>query len=246
MSAWGTALVVGGSGALGGAIAGLLRERGHDVLATYCGRGPLSLDKVGWVRFDARDPDTAVDVSRAVEAPSRKLDVLVYAAGSASSKHMLADTPAEECAELFAVNALGLAVLWRALHPAARAGAARVVVISSQAALSRTPGNGPYSASKAALEAIALTLAKEEAGYGVRANVLSPSLIASPQAEHVIALKGENDVEGYYRRQPWGRALSLKEAAEAAVAVVCDEAWRYASGQILRLAADIPPARETT
>ncbi|WP_433635552.1 SDR family oxidoreductase [Nocardia sp. CA-120079] len=239
MSAPGTALVVGGSGVLGAEIAVLLRDRGHSVVVTST--APIDRGTAGmeWVRFDARDGD-ATSLVRAIDSFSQPLDVLVYAAGTSSSKARLAETPLAESAELFTINAVGLHAVWRAVCAAARAGETSVLVISSQAAATCTPGNGPYSASKAALEAFALTLAKEEAEHGVRVNVLSPSLIASPQAERVLALKGEHDAEGYYRGLPWGRALGVAEVAEVAVNVVCDAAWRYASGQIVRLAADIP------
>ncbi|WP_433717108.1 SDR family NAD(P)-dependent oxidoreductase (plasmid) [Nocardia sp. CA-084685] len=240
MTAPGSALVVGGSGVLGAEIALLLRDRGHSVVVTSTTPVDRSTTAgMELVRFDARDGD-ATSLARAIDSFGQPLNVLVYAAGASSSKARLAETPLAESAELFTINAVGLLAVWRAVCPAARAGKARVLVISSQAAATCTPRNGPYSASKAALEAFALTLAKEEAEHGVRVNVLSPSLIASPQAERVLALKGEHDAESYYRGLPWGRALGVDEVAEAAVNVVCDAAWQYASGQIVRLAADIP------
>ncbi|WP_067665789.1 SDR family oxidoreductase [Nocardia miyunensis] len=240
----GTALVVGGSGALGSAIITLLRDIGLSVVATSTTGTEPGTDGTRWVRFDARDGEAgAAGLARAVEQTGEPVRVLVYAAGAASSKSRLAETTSAECVELLTINAAGLHAVWRAVHPAARSGAARVVVISSQAALTCTPGNGPYSASKAALEAVAVTLAKEEAEHGVRVNVLSPSLIASPQAEHLLALKGETDIDRYYRSLPWGRALTLAEVAQLAVSIVCDPAWGYASGQIVRLGADIPTPR---
>jgi NAD(P)-dependent dehydrogenase (short-subunit alcohol dehydrogenase family) len=99
--------------------------------------------------------------------------------------------------------------------------------------------NGPYTASKAALEAVALTLAKEEAGSGVRVNIVAPSLVESPQAQTVLARKGVTDTAVYYAGLPWGRALSVDEVAEVIVGIGADEQWRYLTGQVLRMAADI-------
>lgn len=244
MTAPGTALVIGGSGALGSAIVTRLHERGHPVVATFASARPAAgPDAVTWIRFVVPEDD-AQPIATVLAAAEQALTTVVFAVGAPSSKQTLVNTGAAESARLFTVNALALVTVWQAIYRAARAGAARVLVVSSQAAAAPSPRNGPYSASKAALEAFALTLAKEEAEYGVRVNVLSPSIIASPQAEHVIALKGETDATAYYKRLPWRRALSLAEVADTAVSVACDEGWRYASGQILRLSADVLPHKE--
>ena len=240
----GTALVVGASGALGAAIAARLRARGYLLVATHAASSPPPpASGWTWARFDARDGESG-EVAVALTACGEPLEVVVYAAGAASSKRELAASPPGELADLFAVNALGLASLWRGVHELARAGRARVLAVGSQAAATCTPGNGPYAASKAALEALALTLAKEEARHGVRVNVLSPSIIASPQAERIIALKGESDAEAYYRKLPWGRALSLEEVADAAASLAADATWSYLSGQVVPLCADIPPEKD--
>lgn len=244
----GAALIVGGSGALGARIVAMLADRGHAVVATSTSgtaTGPDAAKHARWVRFDARDGGSGTaELAQAVDEGG-PLGVLVYAAGAGSSKSPLALTSWSESVELLTVNAAGLHAVWRAVHPAARAGAARVVVISSQAAVTCTPGNGPYSASKAALEAVALTLAREEAAHGVRVNVVSPSLIDSPMAERLLALKGVTDIEGYYRQLPWGRALSIGEVAATVVALACDPAWQYSSAQVVRLGADIPATTPT-
>ncbi|WP_280471108.1 SDR family oxidoreductase [Nocardia cyriacigeorgica] len=233
----GAALVIGGSGAVGAAVVQLLLDRGHRVVATSTtGTGPAAPD-LTWARFDARSGD---DLGGLAAAVGQHLDVMVFAAGAASSKARLDAAAPAELTDLFTINAGALQQIWRAVHPAARSGRARVVVLSSQAAATCTPGNGAYSASKAALEALALTLAKEEAGHGVRVNVVAPSLICSPMAEQILARKGITDPADYYARLPWGRALSIDEVAQTTVAVVCDPSWQYVSGQIIRLDADIP------
>lgn len=236
------AVVAGASGALGAAVARCLTERGFHVVATFCATEPVGATVPGmtWVRFDARRAATADAVADAVRSTGLPLSAVVYAIGSPSSKRRLADSPVEEAADLFTVNALGLVALWRAVAPAARSASARVVAVGSQATRALGAGNGPYSASKAALEAFALTLAKEEARHGVRVNVVAPSLIASAQAERILALKGVTDPQAHYRTLPWGRALDLAEVAEAVTHLAADPAWAYLSGQVLPLAADVP------
>src|SRR5256886_7348468 len=178
-------------------------------------------------------------MAEAVRANGRPLRRMVYAAGVGSTKRPVVETPLDEFQQLWQVNALGFVAIWHAVAGPARADAASVVAISSEAARTAGGGNGPYSASKAALETILLTLAKEEAAHGVRVNIVSPSLVASPMAETMLAHKGIEAPAEYYAALPFGRALEAGEVAELVVDVAAGEHWRYASGQIVRLAADV-------
>ncbi len=234
------ALVIGGTGAIGTAIADRLAKRGHAVVATYRRQErPVRDGETTWARFDAEEPATAAAVAEAVRADGRPLRTLIYAVGVGSTKRSVVDTPLDEFEQLWRTNALGFVAIWQAAAALARADGASVVVVSSEAARTAGRGNGPYSASKAALETIALTLAKEEGACGVRVNVVSPSLVASPMAETMLAHKGIEVPAEYYAALPWGRALTVDEVAELVVEVGIGEHWRYASGQIVRLAADL-------
>jgi 3-oxoacyl-[acyl-carrier protein] reductase len=234
------ALVVGASGAIGAAVVDRLLKRGHAVVATYNRQAQPARDgATTWARFDADDAATAQSVAEAVRTDGRPLKTVIYAAGIGSTKRSVAETPLDEFERLWRVNAFGFIVLWQAVADLARADAARVVAISSEAARSIGSGNGPYSASKAALEAILLTLAKEEAAHSVRLNVVSPSLVASSMAEAMLAYKGVSNADEYYAALPFGRALDPGEVAELVVDVATSEHWQHASGQVVRLAADV-------
>lgn len=232
------ALVVGGSGAIGAAVVDRLFKRGHTVLATCRGgEQPAGEAAVTWVRFDATEPDSATRIAEALDTEHDPLRTIIYAAGAGSTKRTVGDTPLSEFNLLWQVNAAGLVAVWQAVARSARAGAARVVAVSSETVRSAGAGNGPYTASKAALEAIATTLAKEEAAHGVRVNVVSPSLVASPMAETLLRHKDVPDPAAYYATLPWGRALETAEVADLVVEVATGEHWRYATGQVFRLAA---------
>lgn len=234
------ALVVGGTGAIGTAVIDRLNKRGRAVVATYRSQERPARDgATTWARFDTEDAATAAGVAEAVRADGRPLRTLVYAAGVGSTKRSVQETSLAEFQQLWQVNALGFVALWQAVAELARADAARVVAISSEAARTLGSGNGPYSASKAALEALAITLAKEEAAHGVRVNVLSPSLVASPMAENMLAHKGISSPDEYCAALPFGRALDPGEVAGLVVDVATSEHWQYASGQVVRLAADV-------
>ncbi len=234
------ALVIGGTGAIGTAVIDRLVKRGHAVVATYRNQErPVRDGMTTWAGYDADEPATAAAVAETVRTDGRPLRTLIYAAGIGSTKRSVVDTPLDEFEQLWQANALGFVAIWQATADLARADGASVVVISSEAARTAGSGNGPYSASKAALETIALTLAKEEAAHGVRVNIVSPSLVASPMAETMLAHKGIEAPAEYYAALPFGRALEAGEVAELVVDVAAGEHWRYASGQIVRLAADV-------
>lgn len=234
------ALVVGGSGAIGSAVIERLSKRGLSLVATYRDHErPARNGSVTWIRFDADEPTTADRVAEVVRADGRPLRTVIHAVGVGSTKRLVADTPLEEFGELWQANALSLVALWRAVAPLARENGASVVALSSETTQTAGAGNGAYTASKAALEAIALTLAKEEAVYGACVNVVAPSLVASSMAETMLAYKGVTNPAAYYAALPSGRALTVDEVAELVVEVAVAEHWRYASGQIIRLSANI-------
>jgi NAD(P)-dependent dehydrogenase (short-subunit alcohol dehydrogenase family) len=81
------------------------------------------------------------------------------------------------------------------------------------------------------------TLAKEEAYYGVRVNVVAPMLVDSPLGDRILSLKGITDKAALAMTLPWGRLLSVAEVAEAVASVGLDDAWQYATGHVFRLSA---------
>jgi 3-oxoacyl-[acyl-carrier protein] reductase len=239
------ALVIGGSGAIGRAITEELIGLGYAVLASHRSPvPPMSDTKVRWVYFDATT-GTCDQVSAALGDERQPLQVVVFATGIASSKAAIFDTPTAEWHSLISVNAFALVQVWQAIAGRARSASARVVVISSETVRTAGAGNGPYTASKAALEAIALTLAKEEAKHGVRVNIVSPSLVDSPQARTILASKGVIEVAHHFQSQPWGRVLEPAEVAAVVAALAHEPYWQYATGQVIRLAANFGGAVAT-
>jgi NAD(P)-dependent dehydrogenase (short-subunit alcohol dehydrogenase family) len=231
------AIVAGASGTIGAAAAGTLATAGLAVIGTYRQRRPAPMPGVTWVPFDGAGGQRAAELRGALAADPRPLTAVISCIGAPSSKQRIADTGPDEFDAVFTANVTSVVRLWQAVCPRARAAAAGVVLLGSDTTATLGAGNGPYSAAKAGLEALTVTLAAEEAEHGVRVNLVAPSLVASPLAEHVLALKGVTDVQDYYRALPWGRPLSAAEVAAAAVEIATAPHWRYASGQVLRLAA---------
>ena len=126
----------------------------------------------------SQDADCVRLVRTTVDAFGR-LDALVNAAGiSKMVPHaQLHDVSAEDFQRIYAVNGIGPFQVIRAAAPHLKAaGRASVVNISSRAALMGSGSSLPYAASKAALNAITLSMARVLAPE-VRVNAVCPALV---------------------------------------------------------------------
>lgn len=158
------ALVCGGSGALGAALARSLHEGGARVVVA--GRDGERLAAVAGdlgtepLRFDAVDTDSCTGTVDAAASALGGLDLLVVTVGVAGfGRGTEADPAVAE--ELFAVNALAPMALVRAAAPHLSEGGA-VVALSAVLADLPTAGMAEYSAAKAALSAWLHVVRREE------------------------------------------------------------------------------------
>ncbi|WP_310529987.1 SDR family NAD(P)-dependent oxidoreductase [Nocardioides sp.] len=154
--------VVGASGALGSLVARELAGRGARLLLVGRDRGrlaalgidaPVVVAEVG----DATAGDTIADAARAAYGG---LDGLLNAAGVVAFGPLL-DTPDEVIEELFLTNVVGPLFLVRRLLPLLEESQGFVLQISAVVAERALPGMTAYSASKAALSAVATALRTE-------------------------------------------------------------------------------------
>ena len=169
------ALVTGASRGLGLALARALAERGWSLVIDARGAGALesaradlaALTQVVAIPGDVADPDHRARLIGAVDGP---LDLLVNNASSlgASPLPPLVEYPLDTLEEVFRVNvAAPLALVQLALPILAPE--ARILNVSSDAAVEAYEGWGGYGASKAALDQLTNVLAAERADLRVYA-----------------------------------------------------------------------------
>jgi 3-oxoacyl-[acyl-carrier protein] reductase len=183
------------------------------------------------------DPDQDAAMVEAVLADFGRVDALVHCAGNASRGNTVVETDPGEVGRLFGVHANGAHHLCRLLVPQLRQqDRGDVVLISSVVATRTRPGMAPYVMAKAALEALAQTLAMEERANGIRVNVVAPGLVATDMGDRLI-----KETEGLSRAAdldpvaPFGRVCRPEDIA-GTVAFLLSEAGGYITGQ--RLAVD--------
>lgn len=157
--------VVGATGGLGSALARELHRRGDRLLLT--GRNPDALRLLAeelpgtlTIELDVRDPQAGDHLVDAVSAGFGRLDVLVNAAGVVAFGP-LADTPDLVIEELFLTNVIGPLWLLRRCLPLLETSRGTVVHLSAVVAEQPLPGMAAYSATKAALTAADVALARE-------------------------------------------------------------------------------------
>jgi NAD(P)-dependent dehydrogenase (short-subunit alcohol dehydrogenase family) len=106
------------------------------------------------------------------------------------------------------------------------------VAIASISALSSAPNHGPYGAAKAGVSALVKTLAIELAPHGIRANAVSPGLIATPR---VMERATHDDWLG--SRQPalvpLGNQRGTPEDIARTVAFLSSSLARHITGQTI-------------
>jgi NAD(P)-dependent dehydrogenase (short-subunit alcohol dehydrogenase family) len=186
MSDRGVVVVTGGSRGIGAAITRAAVTRGYAVCVGYArddgaaSRLRAELPGVVPVRADVADPDDVRTLFDAAEAALGPVTALVNNAGVTGPLGPFRDTSVATLRRVLDVNVVGtmLCAQEAVRRWGERGTAGRMVNVSSRAATLGSPGEYVhYAASKAAVEAFTLGLAKEVAGQGIRVNGVAPGMI---------------------------------------------------------------------
>jgi 3-oxoacyl-[acyl-carrier protein] reductase len=208
------AIVTGGAGGLGTAMARRFVEDGLDVVVAdldATARVPPG-DHVMAIDLDVTRPESAEDMVRAVLDRHGRLDVLVNNAGIAGPSAPVVDYPVDAWHRVLEVNLFGVFHCTRACVPALRAGTdPRVVNIASVAGRDPNPEMSAYSASKAGVIAFTRSVAKELLQTGVLVNCVIPGVVDAGLTHHTAT---EAERELFVSRVPLGRMGRPEELAE--------------------------------
>jgi NAD(P)-dependent dehydrogenase (short-subunit alcohol dehydrogenase family) len=181
------ALVTGVSRGIGQATAVALAQRGAHVVGTVRSRTGLEeleseiRDAGGTLEIvvlDITDVGGIAAVAADIKARHGRLDILDGNAGVPGPNLALTEVTPKDWDETMMVNLTANWHLIRYFDALLRAApAARVVFVSSGSAARVAARRGPYSISKAALEALVRTYANETASSNVRVNLFNPGPI---------------------------------------------------------------------
>jgi 3-oxoacyl-[acyl-carrier protein] reductase len=242
------ALVSGGSRGIGRAICLALAEDGCDVAVNYRRDADAAEATVKEVEARGRRAiavAASVDDFAACEAMvARTLDelgppsILVHNGGIASRGNSVVDTDPDELDRVVRTHAYGGFHLAKLCVPH-MIGQPRgdVVMISSVATDGLSANGGPYNMGKAALEALAMTLAKEVQPHGIHVNVVAPGLVATDMGDRLTkAMTGgkATTADALDARSPFGHVCRPDDVAGVVRFLVSDAAG-YVSGVRIRV-----------
>ncbi|HEX9259921.1 MAG TPA: SDR family oxidoreductase, partial [Acidimicrobiales bacterium] len=235
------ALVTGGGRGIGRGISELLAAEGAVVAVNYRKDQDAALDTVAAIEaaggtaraYGASIDDEAADRAMvdAVLGDFGYIDLLVNNAGLASRGATVADTDPNEVQRLLGGHAIGPHHLCRMVLPSMRTRPRGDILFVSSVATRHYAGNGaPYNMGKAAMEALAFTLAKEERDNGIHVNVVAPGLVETDMGVRLArAMTGKremDDLRALDATAPFGHVCQPIDIARVVV-FLCSEQAGY-------------------
>jgi 3-oxoacyl-[acyl-carrier protein] reductase len=222
-------VVTGSSSGIGAATVRLFAKNGWDVVVNYS-RDAAPAEAVAaecqalgasalLVRADVATDADCRALAAEVERRFGRADVLVNNAGTTKfvPAKDLDGLDADDFHRIYDVNVVGPYQMVRALRPLLRRNAgAGIVNISSIASLMGTGSSLAYMASKGALNALTVGLARS-LGPEIRVNAIAPGLVETPWMQKGLgAERYAATVQGYRARAALDAVIAPEDVADAA------------------------------
>ena len=174
-----TAVISGGNGGLGRALAAQLEHQGwHCVLMDIDIGGLEPSPSRTPVAVDLTDATALAHTAEQIIAARPSIDMVIYNAGvSQIGMFAQADMPSHR--RVFEINYFAAVAMAQAFLGPLRDSQGTHLAISSVAGFAPLHGRTAYAASKHALQGFFTSLRSEEAAYGVRCLIAAPSFVAT-------------------------------------------------------------------
>lgn len=225
------AIVSGGSRGLGYALGESLLDSGYSV-ATYSRTRTPALDRFAgcerflWEPVNAGDPEAIHGFVRSVVSRWERIDAVINNAGIGADG-VLATMRVADVQQALNVNLCGAICLAQsACKVMLRQRSGCIVNISSVHAVRGHSGVAVYSATKAALDGLTRSLARELGGHNIRVNSVAPGYFESD----MVAGLSEEAKGRIVRRTPLGRLGTVQDITELVLFLLSDRA-SFITGQ---------------
>ncbi|MGY1900971.1 SDR family oxidoreductase [Nocardia gipuzkoensis] len=230
------ALVTGASGGIGRAIGARLGAQGMAVGVHYAGNRGRAQDTADAVTAaggqailvsgDVADENAVTQMFDELDAAYGGVDVVVHTAG-VMLLSPLVDLSFEDFDRMHRTNVRGAFVVSQQAARRVRGGGA-IINFSSSVVKLALPGYGAYAATKSAVDALTLILAKELRGRNITVNAVAPGPTATPL---FLDGKPQQAIDGLKNMTPLERLGQPEDIAET-VAHLAGPA-RWINGQII-------------
>ncbi|WP_031106049.1 SDR family oxidoreductase [Streptomyces sp. NRRL S-146] len=230
------ALVTGGSGGIGKAVVERLAEDGFALAVHYAGnkaKAEALVEEITAsggqaiaVSGDVADEQEMEAAFEAVETAFGGIDVVINTAGIMVLAP-IADMNLDDLDRMHRTNIRGTFVVAQQAARRVRGGGA-IINVSTSVTRTQLPTYAAYVASKAAVQSIALILARELRGKDITVNTVAPGPVATP-----LFLEGKDKatVAQFAKATPLERLGEPRDVAES-VAFLAGPA-RWVNGQVL-------------
>jgi len=234
------AVITGASKGIGASIAEHLAAEGASVVVNYAtsqagadavaGRIIARGGKAIAIRADVSQPGNIERLFEQTRDFSGKLDILVNNAGVFQFAPLGAVTP-EHIRRQFDLNVIGLLLATQAAVRLIGPEGGSIINIGSIVGSMPAPNASAYSATKAAVDAITISLSQELGPRKIRVNSLSPGMVETEGLRAAGLDQGEFRAQ-QDRNTPLGRIAQPEDIALAATFLASDDA-RWITGQVI-------------
>ncbi|MFN3918343.1 MAG: SDR family oxidoreductase [Flavobacteriales bacterium] len=226
-----TILLTGASGGLGSKLAGLLSSDFKLALVTHKHEATiLESDTCRHYKIDLTVPDSADNLVKRVIEDFGKIDVLINNAGVSNNAISWKMTD-EIWSQVMEVNLNAPFRLIRAVLPSMRQTQfGRIINISSVVAHTGFVGASAYAASKAGLEGLTRSLAKELTVGDVTVNAIALGYFEEGMI-HTVPTELQDKIKNQIPLNRFGKVEELKEC----IRYIISENSSYLSGQTIHL-----------
>ncbi|CAC9976550.1 SDR family NAD(P)-dependent oxidoreductase [Flavobacterium panici] len=225
------AIITGASKGIGASIAKYFAAEGAKVVVNYAS-SKQDADKVvktikdngGTAIAVQGDVSNEADVKRLFEETKNAfgtLDILVNNAGIYQYAP-IEELSAQSFHSQFNINVLGSLLSIQAALKLFGEKGGNIINISSEAGKSPLPTGSVYSATKAALDAITISLSKEFIGRNIRINSILPGIVET-EGSHSAGFIGSEAETKFVASTPLGRTGQPEDIAKVAVFLASDD-----------------------
>jgi 3-oxoacyl-[acyl-carrier protein] reductase len=233
------AIITGGTRGIGQQIARRLTGEGFAVALAYAGNEEAAqatlreLTEQGAnaiaLRADVADEDDVAELFDVTEDTFGGVDVVVHAAGIMPLAPLV-DLDLADLDAVLRTNVRGTFVVDQQAARRVRAGGA-IINISSSVTRFSNPNNMAYIASKGAVQAMTLVLARELRGRNITVNAVAPGAVETEMLEKFVTEGGNRARDTIAAGSPMERIGTPDDIAEVVVFLAGPARW--VNGQVI-------------